>query len=112
MIDVQGTSSRDEDRELLRHPLVGAVILFTRNFETSSSSSTWSPTSARCAPPPLLVTVDHEGGRVQRFRKEFTLLPPMRTIGREYDLDPRPAAAGAAMRLADGRRAARGRRST
>jgi len=41
--------------------------------------------------PPVLVTVDHEGGRVQRFRKDFTVLPPMRTIGREYELD---AAAG------------------
>lgn len=88
MIDVQGTTLSDEDRDLLQHPLVGAVILFTRNFESIEQLERLVADIRAARTPPLLVTVDHEGGRVQRFRKGFTVLPPMRTIGREYDLDP------------------------
>src|ERR1044072_7892835 len=88
MIDVQGTALSDEDRDLLQHPLVGAVILFTRNFESIEQLERLVADIRAVRTPPLLVTVDHEGGRVQRFRKDFTLLPPMRTIGRQYDLDP------------------------
>jgi beta-N-acetylhexosaminidase len=91
MIDVQGTTLSEEDRELLQHPLVGAVILFTRNFENIEQLERLVADIRAARTPPLLVTVDHEGGRVQRFRKGFTVLPPMRTIGRQYDLD---AAAG------------------
>jgi beta-N-acetylhexosaminidase len=87
MIDVQGTSLTEEDRELMEHPLVGAVILFTRNFESIEQLERLVADIRAIRTPPLLVTVDHEGGRVQRFRKGFTLLPPMRTIGRQYDLD-------------------------
>ena len=88
MIDVQGTTLTEEDRDLLQHPLVGAVILFTRNFESIEQLERLVADIRAARTPPLLVTVDHEGGRVQRFRKGFTVLPPMRTIGREYDLDP------------------------
>jgi beta-N-acetylhexosaminidase len=87
MIDVQGTSLTEEDRELMEHPLVGAVILFTRNFESIEQLERLVADIRAIRTPPLLVTVDHEGGRVQRFRKGFTVLPPMRTIGRQYDLD-------------------------
>lgn len=87
MIDVQGVSLTEEDRELLRHPLVGAVILFTRNFESIEQLERLIADIRAARTPPVLVTVDHEGGRVQRFRKGFTVLPSMRTIGREYDLD-------------------------
>ncbi len=87
MIDVQGTSLTEEDRELLAHPLVGAVILFTRNFESVEQLQQLVADIRSIRTPPLLVTVDHEGGRVQRFRKGFTVLPSMRLIGREYDLD-------------------------
>ena len=87
MIDVQGTTLSEEDRDLLQHPLVGAVILFTRNFESIEQLERLVADIRAVRTPPLLVTVDHEGGRVQRFRKGFTVLPPMRTIGRQYDLD-------------------------
>ena len=88
MIDIQGKELTQEDRELLAHPLVGAVILFTRNFESVDQLERLVSDIRAIRTPALLITVDHEGGRVQRFRKGFTVLPPMRTIGREYDLDP------------------------
>jgi beta-N-acetylhexosaminidase len=87
LIDVQGHSLTEEDRELLAHPLVGGVILFTRNFASVEQIERLVADIRAARNPPVLVTVDHEGGRVQRFRKGFTVLPPMRTIGREYDLD-------------------------
>jgi beta-N-acetylhexosaminidase len=91
MIDVAGTDLTLEDRDLLAHPLVGGCILFTRNFASIEQLEALVASIRAVRVPSLLVAVDHEGGRVQRFRKDFTVLPPMRTIGREYDID---AAAG------------------
>ena len=88
MVDVAGTELTAEDRRVLRHPLVGAVILFTRNFATPDQLATLVGEIHALRAPPLLVTVDHEGGRVQRFRNGFTELPPQRAIGHAYDLDP------------------------
>jgi beta-N-acetylhexosaminidase len=88
MVDVAGTALTDEDRVVLAHPLVGSVILFTRNFESPAQLEALVREVRAVRDPPLLVTVDHEGGRVQRFRKGFTELPPQRAIGRLYDLDP------------------------
>lgn len=87
MIDVQGKSLTQEDRQLLRSPLVGGLILFTRNFESIEQLEELIREVRTVRTPPLLIGVDHEGGRVQRFRKDFTVLPPMRTIGREYGID-------------------------
>lgn len=88
MVDVAGTDLTDEDRRVLAHPLVGSVILFTRNFESVPQLETLVREIRAVRKPPLLVAVDHEGGRVQRFRAGFTELPPQRAIGRVYDIDP------------------------
>jgi beta-N-acetylhexosaminidase len=88
MVDVAGTELTAEDRRVLAHPLVGSVILFTRNFASLSQLEALVREIRAMRKPPLLVTVDHEGGRVQRFRTGFTELPPQRAIGRVYDLDP------------------------
>ena len=88
MVDVAGTVLTDEDRRVLAHPLVGAVILFTRNFADIDQLEALVREMRAIRRPPLLVTVDHEGGRVQRFRTDFTVLPPQRAIGHAWDLDP------------------------
>lgn len=88
MVDVAGTELTGEDRRVLAHPLVGSVILFTRNFDCLAQLESLVREIRGIRKPPLLVTVDHEGGRVQRFRSGFTELPPQRAIGRVYDLDP------------------------
>lgn len=88
MVDVGGTGLTAEDRRVLSHPLVGAVILFTRNYSSPGQLEELVREIRAVRQPPLLVAVDHEGGRVQRFREGFTVLPPQRSIGRVYDLDP------------------------
>jgi beta-N-acetylhexosaminidase len=85
MIDLLGKQLLPEERELLQHPLVGGIILFTRNFESREQITQLIADVRAVRKPPLLVAVDYEGGRVQRFRKDFTILPPMRVIGQAYD---------------------------
>ena len=87
MIDVVGTVLTDEDRERLRHPAAGAVILFARNYESPEQLTALVEDMARLREPELLVCVDHEGGRVQRFRQGFSAIPPMRQLGRLWDRD-------------------------
>src|SRR5256884_1008283 len=89
MIDLAGTSVTAEDRELLHHPLVGGVILFTRNYTDPARLPALAGPLPPGPTPPLIVAVDHEGGRVQRFREGFSVLPPARRSGHEFDLDAR-----------------------
>jgi beta-N-acetylhexosaminidase len=88
MLGIEGLELTDADRTRLTHPLVGGVILFARNFASSAQLRALSH-AIRDVRPSLVIGVDHEGGRVQRFRRdEFTHLPPMRTFGKHWDDDP------------------------
>ncbi|KXS31150.1 MAG: Beta-hexosaminidase [Candidatus Gallionella acididurans] len=85
MLDVQGTQLTAEDEARLNHPLVGGVILFTRNYESPGQLAGLSASIHALRNPPLLIAVDHEGGRVQRFREGFAKIPAMRELGRIWD---------------------------
>ena len=87
VVDVLGTTLTDEDRQRIRHPAAGAVILFARNYENPEQLAALTADIERQREPALPVCVDHEGGRVQRFRDGFTALPAMRTLGRLWDRD-------------------------
>jgi beta-N-acetylhexosaminidase len=95
VIDVFGLALTDDDRRRLCHPATGGVILFTRNYETPQQLTALCDEIEKLREPALPICVDHEGGRVQRFRTGFTVLPPMRGLGRLWDRD-RPAGRAAA----------------
>ena len=81
IIDIAGTELTDDDRRRLAHPLVGGLILFGRNWQGRAQLTALCASVKRLRPD-LLICVDHEGGRVQRFRTDgFTHLPPMRALG-------------------------------
>ena len=81
IIDIAGTALTEDDCRRLAHPLVGGLILFTRNWQDRAQLTALCADIKRLRPE-LLICVDHEGGRVQRFRSGgFTHLPPMRALG-------------------------------
>lgn len=107
MFDLMGTELSEEEREIIQHPMIGGVILFSRNYhsvnqvnqvnqltkelrsisEGTNKSADKSGDKAKS----LLIAVDHEGGRVQRFRNEFTELPAVVTLGNLYARDKHKA---------------------
>ena len=89
MVDIAGTELSPADRQVLAHPLIGSVILFSRNYRDPQQLAALTAAIRAVRSPQLLIAVDHEGGRVQRFRDGFTRLPPARLIGRRFDEDRR-----------------------
>lgn len=91
MLDIAGTQLTAGDRKKLLHPLVGGVILFSRNYSSFAQLMELTTEIHALRSPPLLIAVDQEGGRVQRFREEFTRIPPMRELGKIWDDHPAQA---------------------
>ena len=81
VLDIAGTELTADDRRRLQHPLTGGLVLFARNW-VDRRQLTMLLAQAKSVRPDLLICVDHEGGRVQRFRTDgFTSLPAMRRLG-------------------------------
>jgi len=91
MIDVEGLALQDEEIKRIMHPMVGGLILFTRNYKDTVQLKTLTDTIRKIRGHDFLIAVDHEGGRVQRFREGFTTIPAMRKLGEVWDKDPKRA---------------------
>ncbi|MDX1488715.1 MAG: beta-N-acetylhexosaminidase [Acidiferrobacterales bacterium] len=91
MLSLGGLELTPAEREYLRHPLAGGIILFERNYESLEQLSRLIEQIHAAREPRLLVAVDQEGGRVQRFCEPFTTLPAARVLGRLYDENPKRA---------------------
>ncbi|MGE0875724.1 MAG: beta-N-acetylhexosaminidase [Burkholderiales bacterium] len=87
VLDPAGPVLSDDDRRRLLHPAAGAVILFAHNFENPQQLAALTQEIRALRDPELPICVDHEGGRVQRFREGFSVLAPMRRLGQLWDRD-------------------------
>ena len=106
ILDIAGTRLTPVDRRRLAHPLTGGIILFARNWENRAQLGALCADIKRVRRD-LLICVDHEGGRVQRFRSDgFTHLPPMRAFGEIWFHDDRNAPGSGAMRACNAASAA------
>ena len=93
VIGIRDKELRPEERDWIRTPAVSGVILFTRNFASRTQVADLVASIRELRPDPFLLSVDQEGGPVQRFREGFTALPALARIGELYDSDPRQALA-------------------
>ena len=87
-VDVEGLSLTEHERGRLRHPMTGMVILFTRNYRDREQLRALCD-EIHAVRPGILISVDHEGGRVQRLRSEFTDVPAMSEIAAHEDAEAR-----------------------
>jgi len=95
MLDIAGPQLSADEGELLRHPSAGGVILFSRNYRSPQQLSDLCAAIRALRKPELLIAVDHEGGRVQRFQEGFSRIPAMRRLGETWDRDRAMACAAA-----------------
>jgi len=95
MVDLEGVELGERDRRRLEHPACAGVILFSRNYEGPEQLRTLCEQIKAVREPALVIGVDQEGGRVQRFREGFTTIPPMRAFGSLWDRDKQQAAVAA-----------------
>ncbi len=87
MIDLEGTWPSIDEEKLIKHPNTGGVILFTRNYESIDQITALIETIRQIRGSDILIGIDQEGGRVQRFRDEFTTLPPANCYALSYPND-------------------------
>ena len=87
MVSIEGTALNESTRSRLVHPSIGGVILFARNYHSPAQLRALTGEIRALKSPELLIAVDQEGGRVQRFQEGFTRLPEMETIGKLFSAD-------------------------
>ena len=85
IVDIASTELTKEDKDILNHPLIGGVILFSRNYESKLQiKSLVLQIKKLTRKNSLLICIDHEGGRIQRFEQEFTKLPSLKSFGDKW----------------------------